>query len=211
MRTASPLAIVEHLRELRRKLSGSRIAGTGWTMQQIADAAGVAKQSLKIYCMLPSEKPSAARIIPAAALDRLGDVVTAQVTETKERGFPAFLNRDEHLWLVFGANLELILETTSPWRAEWHAARHNGVAMPGKDNLNHQSKKLSADDVLCIEWLGFRHGGLIAKADAMEIAEVDEYLIERVAHELPCWRIQPTAEQVRRIRELDERRWLNAA
>ncbi|MEI9432110.1 hypothetical protein [Mesorhizobium sp. Cs1299R1N3] len=83
--------------------------------------------------------------------------------------------------------------------------------MPGKNNVMHRSRTLSDNDELCVEWLGFRHGGLVTKEDAMFISDVDEFLVERVGHEHAGWRIQPSADKVQRMRELHERSFLDAA
>lgn len=179
--------------------------GDGWTLQQIADTAGVAKQSLSQYCMLPGSK--GARIIPAAALDRLRAAVTHSEAERRDRGFPAFLARETYLWHVHGPDL---FETTSPWRAEWHAARTGGIAMPGQHNTSHRDSRLSDDEELCLRWLGARftlrtiqeRAGKVDGSDEQRIAGVDEYLIERVGHEHKPWCIQPTLAQVRELEEL---------
>ncbi|MHA6641069.1 hypothetical protein [Mesorhizobium sp. A623] len=172
----------------------------GWDSQRIADLIGTARQTSYQYGFKPETRGS--RIIPADKLDRLRDAATAIRIERMEAGFPAFLNRDEHLWLVFAADMSLLLETTSPWRAAWHAAMHGGTAVYGKDNVLHGDDKLSDNDRLCIEWLEIRHGGLVDKKDAMCAAGCDEYLVERIAHEYGGWRIQPTVAQVEALRSL---------
>lgn len=204
MRKSTPEEINEHLRMLRRRLAGQQ-----WSLAQMAEVVGVAKQTFSQYCMLPSTRGS--RTIPAAGLDALRTAATELWSESTERGFPSWLDRNQHLWSVFDADLALALETTFVTRAEWHAARIGGTVLHGPGNANQSRRRLSADEELCVEWLSYLHGGLVTRDDAMEIAEVDDYLIERVGHEFPGWRIQPTADQVHRIRDLHERRWRDAA
>ena len=204
MRTASNQETRDHYVAVRDILKRA-----GWDSHRIAGEIGVTRQTSYQYGFNPETR--GARVIPADKLDKLRELATAAEAERHERGFPAFLPRAEHLWLVFGAGMELLLETTSPWRAVWHAARHCGVAMPGRDNAQHRDRQLTADDELCVEWMEHRHGGLITKADVMEVAAVDEYLVERVGHEHHGWRIQPTAEQVEALKELHLSRWSHAA
>ncbi|MFB9982997.1 hypothetical protein ACFSOZ_03695 [Mesorhizobium newzealandense] len=73
------------------------------------------------------------------------------------------------------------------------------------DNAAHRTTQLSDDDELRVDRLRFRAWRLLTKVDAMQIADVDEYLAERVGHEHAGWRIQPTAQMVQRARELHER------
>lgn len=151
------------------------------------------------------------RLIPAEKLDRLRDFATEAEAEGKERGLPAFLPRTEHLGIVFGAGLAMLLDTTSPWRAAWHAARNCGVARPGRDNKRHRERLLSPADERCVAWLEWRHAVLVTNADAMVVADVDEYLAKRVGHEHHGWRIEPTGEQVEALKQLHIARWSHAA
>lgn len=180
-----------------------------WDSQRIADFLGIAKQTSYQYGFKPETRGS--RIIPADKLDRLRDTATQIWIERMEAGFPAFLKRDEHLWIVVGTDLSIMLETTSPWRASWHAVRHNGTAMSGKDNVRNNDTRLSNNDHLCIEWLGLLHDDLVDREDAMRAAGVDEYLIERVGHEHAAWRIQPTEAQLQALREVARERFSLAA
>lgn len=180
-----------------------------WTSAQVADVLGVALHTSYQYGFNPSTRGS--RIVPADKLDRLRDAAAAVVQENRERGFPGFFGRKEHLWVVVGKDLSVILETTSPWHAAWHAAQNGGVAMPSRDNLKNRNDRLRDDDRLCIEWLELRHGGLITKEDAMAVAGVDAWLVERIGHEHDPWRIQPTREQVDALREIHLGRFRHAA
>lgn len=204
MKTATREEITEHLRDIRHQLACYR-----WSLQDMSDAIGVSKQTFSQYCMMPSTK--GARTIPAEKIDALRATATELWLEAKERGFPSWLGRDQYLWCVFDADMALALETTSLWRAEWHAARVGGTVVPGLSNVNQNKRRLSADEELCVEWISYLNGGIVTREEAMQIADVDQHLIGLVGHEIFAWRIQPTAEQVRRIRDLHERRWRDAA
>ncbi|MBZ9798735.1 hypothetical protein [Mesorhizobium sp. ES1-4] len=194
MRAASHQEIRDHFVEVRDRLKRS-----GWDSNRIADELGVARQTSYQYAFQPGAKGT--RLIPADKLDRL---------RTAARGQFPWLTREQRLWIVLGPQLELLLETTQPGFGESYAARHRGSCMPGKENVK-PDYRLPPDEALCVEWLGWRHGGLAAKADAMAVAEVDEYLIERVGLENTGWRIMPTEAQVAALRDIHERRFRDAA
>ncbi|TPN51519.1 hypothetical protein [Mesorhizobium sp. B1-1-7] len=148
-----------------------------------------------------------ARQIPAEKLDRLRTAAVRAIHDHWDRGKFPWLTREQRTWIVLGAGLELLLETTQPAFGASHAARHCGSCMPGKENVN-PGFRLPPDEALCVEWLEWRHGGLVTKADAMAVTAVDEYLVERVGLEmLPSWSIQPTAEQVAALKDIHERRF----
>ncbi|TPK91487.1 hypothetical protein [Mesorhizobium sp. B2-4-17] len=203
MRTASHQEIRDHYVEVRDRLKRS-----GWDSYRIAGELGVARQTSYQYAFKPEAK--GARVIPAEKLDKLRTAAVRAIHQHWDRGQFPWLTREQRLWIVFGPQLEVVLQTTQPGFAAFYAARHGYSCMPGKEDVKPDFR-LQLDEELCVKWLGFRHGGLVTKDDAMAIADVDEYLVERVGLENPGWRIQPTAAQVQRIRELHDRRFLNAA
>ncbi|RJT28896.1 hypothetical protein D3227_33365 [Mesorhizobium waimense] len=95
-----------------------------WDSHRITGEIGVPSQMSYQYGFDPETR--GARVISADKLDRLRGFATEAEADRRDRGFPAFLPRAEHLWLVFGVGVELLLETAWLRRAAWHC----GVAMP---------------------------------------------------------------------------------
>lgn len=204
MRTATHQEIRDHYVDVRDTLKGS-----GWDSHRIADLLGVTRQTSYQYAFQPEAK--GARVVPAEKLDTLRTAAVRAVHDHWDRGKFPWLTREQRTWIVLGAGLELLLETTQPGFAESYAARNRGSCMPGKDNVKPDFRP-PPDEALCVEWLEWRHGGLVTQDDAMAVAGVDEYLVERVGLEMiPSWSIQPTAEQVAALKEIHERRFLDAA
>jgi hypothetical protein len=172
-----------------------------WSSQQIADFLGVSRQTSYQYGFKSDTR--GARLIPAEKLDALQAAALAAIDADLKRGFGPGVTPESRTWQVF-VGTELRLETFDQRYAESQAARLGGVCWPHNDNK--RQVELSADDQLCIEWLTWRHAGLISKTDAAYIAKVDEYLEGRVGCENLRWRIMPTAEQVRAIARVHKRR-----
>ena len=192
-----------HLRDIRSSLSNM-----GWNLMMMAEAVGVRKQTFSQYCMMPGT--NGARMIPADRLDVLRAIATEERMKAIDEGFPKFLPREEHLWEARDGKLAmaLLFETTSPWRAMWASARTGGEARPAPSNTVNPrfGETVTPESALCINWVRYASRGRVTREEACAIAGVDEYLIERVGHEFPIWRIQPTLEQVEEIADLHDRR-----
>jgi hypothetical protein len=204
LKTTTHEEIVEHLRDVRRMLSQH-----GWSLERMAETAGVKKHTLSQYCQMPETK--GARLIPAATLDRLRTAAVRSHHDHWDRAWTPFMTREQRLWFVVAtAEFRTLLESTDVRFAESYAARHRAMCTPGPENAR-PDYRLHSDEQRCVDWLGFRHGGFVTKEDAMAVAGVDEYLVERVGLELMCWRILPTREQVDALGEIHHRRFADAA
>lgn len=190
--TMTHAEVTEHLRELRRSLS-KRL-----TLTEIAAVAGVARQTLSQYCMMPGGK--GARLIPGDKIDLLRTAVADATFRHWDRAQVPAHPRETRLWRVFGPSMDVILETTIQVYGEAYAARQGGWCSRGPDNFGKDLMK--EDDWLRVRWLEARHGGVVTRADAMAVTETDEWTEGLVGFELPRWGIVPTAAEVKSLQAI---------
>ena len=194
--------VVAELRDLRTTLSRRH------ALPKIAEIAGVARQTMSQYCMMPESRGH--RLIPGAALDRLRAAVALQHYEHWSRAQMPGHPREERQWLVYDANLVVMLDVTFQAFAESYACRHGGVCSPGEATVKRDT--LTPDDQLCIDWLHVRHGGDVTKQDAMAVSGTDEWTEGLIGYELPGRRIVPQQTWIDALQSVaDERRMSHAA
>jgi hypothetical protein len=173
-----------------------------WNSQRIADFLGVSRQTSYQYGFQPHAR--GARLVPADKLEALRTAAAAAMDADLKRTFAPGITPEMRTWQVF-VGMELKVESFHHLYAESQAARLGGVCWPHNDNAK-PDHELSSADQLCVDWLTWRHAGLITKAEAMQITGLDEYLEARVGHEVLPWRIMPTVAQVEAIESLHKRR-----
>jgi len=172
-----------------------------WDSLCLADYIGVSRQTSYQYGLQPTNR--GARIIPADKLDRLREAAVAAIFDSLKQTVAPGLTAESRTWQVF-VGMDLRLETYSHLYGEAQAARLGGVCVPHNGNSKPDAE-LSADDRLCLDWLTWRHAGLVTRADAIHIAGADEHLECRVGCEAHAWRITPTAAQVAALKAVHER------
>lgn len=201
LRVSSKDEIRDHYNAIRDVLK--RYAGMD--SQGIADLIGVGRQTSYQYGFRPEAR--GARTIPAGKLDLLRMYAVIAIVNSHDNDWLPGADMDTKRWQLFNHQGHLLIQTLNPLFAVSQATRLGGivVAHPRNPMQDIRGLEFSEEDARCIQWLYFRHRGNATREDAMRIAAVDEYLVERVGLESRPWRIIPTEDQIAALAAAHER------
>ncbi|WP_152529605.1 hypothetical protein [Aliihoeflea sp. 2WW] len=200
----NPQQIRDHFVELR---DGLYAWNSGFDSSSLADLCGVKRQTFYQYGFQPTSR--GARVIPAAALDRMR--VEFVKWRLSRLHIPAFLPRDEYTWIVKERG-EVIRETTQGSLARFEAAVSGGrlISEPGP-KCCLPAAALDEGDRRSQRWLEIVHSGFVDADDTMQITGLGRHDVGTIGLTAMGWGVEPTRTWLRKAEALWAERYLQNA